>query len=219
MVGDDNLIRKIRYSQCKEEYTYLTDSTDRLIIRRHSEVYDPAEDTLLLAENLTVNRNDRVLEVGVGSGYVSLIAAQKAESVVGTDINVHAVRLARLNARLNNIGNVDFVLGDLFGPIGRRFSLILVNPPYLPDATRIERRPIDLSWNGGKDGRSMVDRFLGEVEEHLAPGGRIQMIQSSASGYGKTMKHLAALNFKVKKIAEKRFFFESIYVLEATKTE
>lgn len=40
-------------------------------------VYDPAEDTMLLAKNLDVRINDRVLEIGVGSGYVSLVAPRK----------------------------------------------------------------------------------------------------------------------------------------------
>jgi release factor glutamine methyltransferase len=189
-----------------------------LVIRRHPEVYDPAEDTVLLAENLEVDRNDTVLELGVGSGYVSLRAAQKAKFVVGIDINVHAVRLAKCNAKLNNIGNIDFVLGDLFGPIGKSFSLILINPPYLPDTGNIERRPIDLSWNGGIDGRSVIDRFLEDVDRYLQPTGRLLMVQSSASGYDKTMERFAALGFKVRKVAEKRFFFEKICVLEATVT-
>jgi release factor glutamine methyltransferase len=184
-------------------------------MRRDPEVYVPAEDTMLLVNNLTVKKNDRVLEIGTGSGYVSLIAARDAKIVVGTDINIHAVKLAKLNAKLNNATNVDFVLGDLFGPIGERFDLVLINPPYLPRMNETSHSVIDSAWNGGRNGREVSDRFLKEIEKYLSGSGRILMIQSSISDHERTLKILLAKGFEASTIAEERIFFETLYLIEA----
>ena len=184
-------------------------------MRRQPEVYDPAEDTMLLANNLTVKKHDRVLEIGSGSGYVSLIASREAKIVVGTDINIHAVKLAKLNAKLNNITNVDFILGDLFGPIAERFDLVLINPPYLPKIEETSRKHIDSAWDGGEDGRRVSDRFLKEAEKNLGNSGRILMIQSSISDHKLTLRTLLAQGFEVRIIAEEKLFFETLYLIEA----
>ncbi len=188
-------------------------------MRRDPEVYVPAEDTMLLVNNLTVKKNDRVLEIGTGSGYVSLIAARDAKIVVGTDINIHAVKLAKLNAKLNNATNVDFVLGDLFGPIGERFDLVLINPPYLPRMNETSRSVIDSAWNGGRNGREVSARFLKEIEKYLSGSGRILMIQSSISDHERTLKILLAKGFEASTIAEERIFFETLYLIEAKRSE
>jgi len=185
-------------------------------MEKHPEVYDPSEDTLLLANNMAVRQSDMVLEIGVGSGYVSLVAAQKARYVVGTDINPYAVKLAKLNARLNNISNVEFILGDLFSPLACRFDLILMNPPYLQDVKLIQHRPIDYSWNGGRDGRSVTDRFLDEVEKYLGTEGRILVVQSSLSDHNKTIRELSKKGLKVQIAAHKKVFFETLYLVQAT---
>ena len=174
-------------------------SIKKFKMEKDPNVYDPAEDTMLLAKNLDVRINDRVLEIGVGSGYLSLVASQKAESVFGIDINPHAVRLAKINAKQNNITNVEFIVGDLFASIKGKFSLIIMNPPYLPQSVDDKNDPIDYSWNGGRDGRNLTERF----------------IQSTLSGYDKTMKSLSKKGFEVEIQNEQSFFFEKIYLIMA----
>ena len=190
-------------------------SASRLRIRSHPEVYEPAEDSVLLANSLDIGAGERVLEIGVGSGYVSLVASQTAASIVGIDINPHAARLAKANARLNGVANVEFIAGDLFSPIRGRFNLILVNPPYLPEKGGVERDPIELAWDGGEDGMRLTERFINEVQDYLEPNGRVLMIQSSLSGYEETVRSLSGRGFQVKTLAEQKLFFETIYLIEA----
>jgi release factor glutamine methyltransferase len=187
----------------------------RLRFQSHPEVYEPAEDSVLLANNLDVGPGERVLEIGVGSGYVSLVASQGAAFVVGIDINPHAARLAKANARLNGIANVDFIISDLFSPIRGRFNLILVNPPYLPEKGGAWQGPLELAWDGGEDGRRLTERFIKEVQDYLEPNGRVLMIQSSLSGYEETVRSLSSRGFQVKTLAEQKLFFETIYLIEA----
>jgi release factor glutamine methyltransferase len=190
-------------------------SASRLRIRSHPEVYEPAEDSVLLANSLDIGAGERVLEIGVGSGYVSLVASERAASIVGIDINPHAARLAKANARLNGVANVEFIAGDLFSPIRVRFNLILVNPPYLPVKGGAERDPIELAWDGGEDGMRLTERFINEVQDYLEPNGRVLMIQSSLSGYEETVRSLSGRGFQVKTLAEQKLFFETIYLIEA----
>ena len=191
----------------------------RITMKRHPEVYDPSDDTMLLVDNMNVSDGDQVLEIGIGSGYVSLIAAVTAATVTGIDVNPHAVKLAKTNARLNGISNVHFILGDLFSPVRGRFDLIMMNPPYLQVARNLEKRFIDESWNGGIDGREITNRFLSDVEHYLNPNGRALLVQSSLSGCDETIKELSQRGFNVETIAEKKLFFETLCLLKATRPE
>jgi release factor glutamine methyltransferase len=92
------------------------------------DVYEPAEDTFLLAENLSVRENDVVLDIGTGCGIFGILAAKKAKQVVATDLNPYAVDCAKMNARLNKVADkIELLVGDLFQPIkqSEHFSLIL----------------------------------------------------------------------------------------------
>jgi methylase of polypeptide subunit release factors len=83
--------------------------------------------------NLTVRRRgETVLDLGTGSGYLALAAAEHAARVVATDINPRALAIAALNARLNGIDKIDWRLGSLYEPVGdERFDLIVANPPFV----------------------------------------------------------------------------------------
>ncbi len=190
-------------------------SNQNFKMEKDPNVYDPAEDTILLAKNLDVRKSDRVLEIGVGSGYISLIASQKAESVLGIDINPYAARLAKINAKRNGVTNAEFIIGDLFAPINGKFDLIIMNPPYLPHSDNDECGPISYSWNGGDDGRNVIDRFIQDVDNHLKSNGRIQIVQSTLSKYEKTINALCQKGFEVEIRDNQSLFFEKIYLLNA----
>ena len=98
------------------------------------DVYEPAEDTFLIAEHLKTSGH--VLEIGTGCGILSVLAALQAEHVVATDINPHAAICARLNAEINGVSEkIDILAGDLFSPLRENsaFNTILFNAPYLPE--------------------------------------------------------------------------------------
>lgn len=183
-------------------------------------VYPPAEDSFLLAGGAKRLRG-RVLEVGCGSGIASLACAKASasNSVLGLDINPAAVRCARANARGNGIKNAEFRRGDLFrGLVKERFDAIMFNPPYLPTSgpERIEG-PLNRAFDGGPDGRRVLDRFLSSFDRHLVPGGTLLLIQSSLNDKGKTVAALRSLGYRVRPVKEERFFFERLWLLRAVK--
>ena len=133
-------------------------------------VYEPAEDSFLFAENLAVKEGEVILDMGAGCGILSIIAAEKAAKVVAVDINPYAIRCAKENAKLNRVADkIFFVQGDLFTPIkiGEKFSLILFNAPYLPSESTEEASWLELAWAGGVTGRQVIDRFICKAPRYL----------------------------------------------------
>lgn len=178
-------------------------------------VYYPAEDSFLLAENLIVRENDRVLDIGTGCGLQAIMAAEISKHVIATDINPYAIENAKYNAHLNNV-EIETRLGDLFEPIKEKFDLIIFNPPYLPSESNSDSFE-EKAWNGGPEGRSILDRFLEQFCNYLNPDGRIQLVQSSLTNIDQTLNKLKALNFNTDVIAQKKFFFEKLVVINAQK--
>ncbi len=120
----------------------------------------------LLIENLGLRPRDRVLDLGCGWGAVGVAAARSAHegSVVLTDVNRRAARLAEENLARNRVRNADVRVGRLFEPVAAEsFDVIVTNPPY-------------------RAGRPLVLELLAEAPAHLAPGGRLLLVGKGSQG-------------------------------------
>jgi release factor glutamine methyltransferase len=181
-------------------------------------VYEPAEDTFLIAEKMRVKEDDTVLDMGTGCGILAVLAAEKAKSVVAVDVNPYALQCAAKNAESNGVKErIEFRRGDLFQPIKQNesFSLILFNAPYLPSEPDEEKSWIGKAWAGGQNGRKIVDRFVMDAPKFLAAGGRIQLVQSSLSNVNRTIEMFSELDLRAMVIAQVKVAFESIVLVEA----
>jgi len=181
-----------------------------LKIKLHPHVYEPLEDSFLLARNLKVKEGDLALDVGTGTGIIAPIMAKKAEFVLGVDVNSIAVELARENAKLNDIKNVEFRQSDLYEEVEGKFNIITFNAPYLPGEPE---EAIDLALVGGASGREVLDKFIEEVTEYLKPKGIVQIVQSSITGIEETLEKLKSKGLNVKITAREHYFFEDIVVI------
>lgn len=185
-------------------------------------VYEPAEDSFLFAENLDVDESSSVVDVGVGCGILSIVAAKKAKEVYSVDINPYAVHCARRNARFNGVASkIFFVQGDLFSSFakGIKFDLILFNAPYLPSG-KYESSLLERSWAGGKTGREVINRFIDQAPEYLNAKGRILLMQSSLSNIEQTFHRLMNHGLEVGSIASQSLpFFEKIVLIIGTRRE
>ncbi len=183
------------------------------------DVYESAEDTFLLADNLDVREGEQVLELGTGCGLLAILAAKAGARVVATDINPSAIECASANAAANGVSHlIDFRLGDLFDPVGdQRFDVVIFNPPYLPVGPKEALgTPLDRAWEGGDDGRAVIDRFLAGLDAHLKPKGRVLFVQSSLSNIQKTLNILAAIGFEAETRQEK-LSFEELYLVSCSR--
>jgi release factor glutamine methyltransferase len=174
-----------------------------------ADVYEPSDDTELLAQAVERLAFGSVLDLGCGTGAVGIIAAKRAEvkKVFCSDVNPGAVGLARINAKANGVENkIEFFVGDLFQPFkGKKngkmfFDTIAFNPPYLPTKKREKLGgKINYAFDGGAGGRETTGKFLASAPEHLRPGGMILLVCSSLSGIGRTVSCLEKEGFAAKK--------------------
>ena len=182
-------------------------------------VYIPSDDTFLLAENLEIKKGQSVLEIGTGSGLVSMYASLLTDDVTATDINFNALELAEKNFKLNNINTIKLEFGDLFEPVkDRKFDVILFNTPYLPtDSGDIINDDLNYAFDGGLDGRKVIDRFINQVSNHLNDKGIVQIIQSSLSDNDLTLDMFDRNGFVAEIAESEKFFFEEIVLINAYK--
>jgi release factor glutamine methyltransferase len=177
-------------------------------------VYAPAEDSYMLAD--AAFSAGSVLEIGCGSGIVSLSWA-RSNAVTGVDINPDAVELSKENALKNNL-QASFIQSDLFSNVNGKFDVILFNPPYLPtDRTEQIDGKINHAFDGGTDGRIVLNSFLRQFEKHLKPDGKLFLIQSSLNDYDQTIEQLHELGFNTNIVEKHEFFFEKLYLIVASK--
>lgn len=182
------------------------------------EVYPPAEDTFLLIDNLKIEEDYEVLEIGTGTGLVSIFASLNCKNVISTDINPHAVKCATNNIKLNNRENIRVIKSDLFENIEDEYDLILFNTPYLPV---IEEEHVDddysKAWDGGESGREVIDEFIKQAPSYLKENGIIQLVQSSLSDNDKSIEMLEKLGLNAEVTAIEHIFFEDITLITAYK--
>src|SRR5215469_1828136 len=152
-----------------------------LVASDHASAIDRKQVEMVLWPNPTskflarfaVRRHSRAtLDLGTGSGILSLGASRFSDAVMATDLNQRAVDCARFNARLNGVENIEVLAGDCFAPVtGRRFDLILSNPPFFitPQGDYLFcENPMEL------DG--LCRRLAKEARDHLNEGGYMQML-------------------------------------------
>ncbi|HUX98319.1 MAG TPA: HemK2/MTQ2 family protein methyltransferase [Candidatus Deferrimicrobium sp.] len=184
-------------------------------------VYLPSDDSYLLIDNLNLEPDDFVLEIGTGSGLISLIAAQTVRKVIATDVSPIAVICAKENVKRNKLeGKIEVRRGGLFDPIneGEIFDIILFNPPYLPENNKNAKKVSDWlekAWDGGNNGREIIDPFIENCKYFLKPLGRVLMVQSSLSNSSKSCDLFKNQGFQVEIRNSKSFFFEKIILLHA----
>ena len=146
-------------------------------------VFEPRSDSRLLARVLCEHIPEpgaRVLDLCTGSGIVGVGAARhRGAEVTVVDVSRRAVATAWLNARLNGV-RIRPRRGDLLAAVaGERFDFIASNPPYLPSETdELPARGPQRAWEGGRDGRALLDRIVAAAPDHLAPGGTLLLIFS-----------------------------------------
>lgn len=104
-----------------------------------------------------------------------MLLAPACRRVVGIDINPRALQLARFNAGLNGIANVEWRQGHLFEPVeGERFDLIVSQPPFLPPP---DEQAAVLYLHGGTYGDELALALLAGARSRLLP---VSLVSASA---------------------------------------
>ncbi|MFX0122125.1 MAG: methyltransferase [Candidatus Hodarchaeota archaeon] len=150
-----------------------------LKLSKSPNVYSPQEDTWFMADILETQLQEEILkhtypilvcEVGVGSGFISIVLARKFPMVhfIGTDISLQSSRLCYKNMSDHLPRNqYEIVCTNLlrsFNP--SRFSpdIIFFNPPYIrTNLAEMKKGFLEKSWAGGPKGITVIHKFLEEL--------------------------------------------------------
>lgn len=176
------------------------------------EVYEPAEDSRLLAETVAehLDTPGRLLDVGTGTGYVGArIRDEMNGRIVGVDLNPHACRRARENG-------VDAVRGDLTEPFrADSFDVVVFNPPYLPTTPESERADwLAVALSGGESGRTVIEQFLADLARILSPDGVAFLLVSTYAGVEEVAAYAGRHGFHAVALADVSFPGETLTVLK-----
>lgn len=167
-------------------------------------IYFPEEDSYFFSEvlkNEIKNINISCLEIGIGSGIqLETLREIGIKKIVGIDINKDAVEHCK------KLG-FNCIISNLFSNIKDKFDLIIFNPPYLPEDKK-EDKESQLSTTGGKKGSELINEFVIQAKNHLTKNGKVFLLTSSLT------KGINWQDWKKKKIAEKKLFFEKICIWE-----
>jgi methylase of polypeptide subunit release factors len=161
--------------------TMLLSTQQFLVASDHPSAIERGDSGMVLWPNptsrflsrFTIRRHSRAtLDLGTGSGILSLGAAAHSDSVVATDLNPRVPGFVNFNARLNGIENIEMLLGDAFQPVdGRTFDLILSNPPFFitprNDFTFCDN-PLELD--------QLCRQLVRQAPTHLNEDGYMQML-------------------------------------------
>ena len=188
----------------------------------------PRPETEMLVEEAVRMLNARksaavdVLDICTGSGCIAAAIAAEVPSarVVATDISAAAIGYAVENARLNSAGNVVFVQGDLFEPVGGRdFHLIVSNPPYVKsgDLAALQREVSGYepreALDGGEDGLGFYRRILEEAPQHLREDG-VLLLELGAGQCGAVAGIASECGLRVARVLNDLAGIERVMVLE-----
>jgi len=188
-----------------EPLAYITGVREFWTLELHvtRDVLVPRPETELVVERALALRGPEasaVVDLGTGSGAIalSLAAERPAWSVLATDASPAALAVAQDNARRLGLTGVAFESGDWFAGLrGRRFDLVVSNPPYIdardPALLALRHEP-RLALTPGEDAFAHLRAIIGAAPGHLHPGGWL-VLEHGATQAGEVSRELVACGF------------------------
>ena len=156
--------------------------------------------TELLVNKCLAKEGGDILDFGCGIGIVGIALKKDCPScnLYLADINKRAVKLARMNAELNN-AEVRLFQGNLYEPLkGMKFDIILTNPPYTA-------------------GRDVCYKIIKEAKEHLKQKGSLQLVARHQKGGKMLEQKMKEVFGNVKELVKKGGY--RVYISEKEKID
>lgn len=142
----------------------------------------------------------KLLELGAGSGLISLVMAQRGADVYASDISPIAVKNIQENAKKNAI-TLRTLQSDLFHSLkGIVFDTIVINPPYYP---RNPANEAEYAWFCG----SYFDYFkklFSELKQHIHQDSEVFLILSEDCALSSIRTIAQSENFILQKVYQKK---------------
>lgn len=148
------------------------------------------EDTRAALKAVLNQLPGRALEIGCGTGYLSIELAKRGWEATGTDISQDALSVSIENARSESV-SAHFVRSDLFSHTEGRFDAVVFNPPlifssnvlylyargamhHIPTLNNLLEAIFSrFPYHRRKE---LITRFIEQVKPHLTPRGYAYLI-------------------------------------------
>lgn len=216
-----NGIKKITHPFLKRALSYYyrkprNFSYKGITVKVHPDVFPPH---LTLSTKILLNfiseiplEEKSLLELGCGSGIISLYAKQKGAIVTASDINGTALTYLKNTSEKLNL-EVNCVSSNLFDTIKENhFDYIIVNPPYYPKTPKNTKQQ---AWFCGEN-FEYFKAFFKQIVPYLKPKNSTYMILSEDCEL-EQIKQIATDNgiemqlaFQTKKMGEKNYIFKLV---------
>jgi release factor glutamine methyltransferase len=172
----ENLFDWVRRRAKNEPFEYIVNRvsfySEEFFIKEGALI--PRPETELLIDEVMKNIQDPhakidIVEVGVGSGIISIILAMKLPhaKIVAVDISQDALDIAKVNIeRFGLSDRIELKLGSLLEPITWHVDYLVSNPPYIEDGVELESNLDYEPQNalfGGEIGDEIIKQLLDEV--------------------------------------------------------
>lgn len=176
-----------------------------------STIYEPAEDSYLLAREVARYAKGKVLDMGCGSGIQGVNAAKNKSvtEVTFADINQDAIVHIMNHVKLDKPTYHKHT--NLFSRITRKYDTIIFNPPYLPKDDQDDEA---LITTGGKEGYELLEKFLKQAKSHLLMDGIILIVFSSLTNKAHLDNTIRRLDYEKLELLKESVFMERLYVYQ-----
>ncbi|WP_055443827.1 methyltransferase [Lacinutrix himadriensis] len=157
-------------------------------------------------------QNKSVLELGCGSGIISLFASSKGANVTASDINSIALDALKIASKKNN-ASISILNSDLFDAIkNKSFDYIIINPPYYPkNPENIKEQ----AWFCGEDFEYFKKLF--QQLPNFLNNTNALMILSQDCNINKIQEIASENKLLLESVFEKKVFSEKNYIFKITR--
>ena len=157
--------------------------------------------------------NLRILELGAGSGLLSIAMAKRGATVTSSDISEKACAAVQENGLINHV-SFEVIHSDLFDDFGeRKFDIIVINPPYYP---RNPQNEAEKAWFCGENFDYFQKLFV-QLADYLSENGAAIMVLSEDCAIDEISRFAKDADYDWKQIAQKKRRGELNYLFEITK--
>lgn len=161
--------------------------------------------TIFLADFLaTQNIKEKTfLELGCGTGLLSVLASRAGAIVTASDLNTKAIDNTRFNAE-QNFTDIHVVHSDLFDALTEKFDWIIINPPYYAQPVSDEET---LAWNCGKN-FEYFKKLFSQLKSHIHATSEVIMVLTLGCPLDRIFEIAAINGFEFRLIKEKNVLFD-----------
>lgn len=169
--------------------------------------FRPSTISKLLAESMNFKPGSVVVDVGCGSGILSIIAAKLgASKVYGVDAADRTVEVATANAKTHGVADVvEFAQGDMFDPLDPdvQADVVIGDVSGIPDEIASVTGWFPSGLSGGPTGAELPMRMIEESKRLLREGGRLFLPTGSLQDESRILDRARAVYGSLKKLTEK----------------